>query len=507
MGFLNMKNICRNTMDKYDLDLSVFERYKHLGSDYPYYFEADPGHFHYTVESALRANPKIERSIDPVGIVEMLSRGNLLGQRTLLKGLRKAPWRAVPDGRGGWDYAEIPKHGRAIIPDGELVRRFREALEREGLIYLNGRKRVGILLSGGMDSRIVAGIVKVLQLRGDFPGEVVGITWGIPGSRDMAYSAEVAKRLGWEQLEFQLNPEQLLENIHVAGEMGAEFAPYHLHALPKVANLKNFDAIIFGNYGDGVGRAEYSGVRVEALKPLVGKNLNRYGLVLDSVLEAARTRIHEDAYGHRINIQRDLEYQYREIEYQMNCIRRRSQAVASCVGKHIPIFQMFTSPDVFGLVWGLDPSVRDDRIYKGLLEVLPGKLGEIPWARTGRVFGMQAGESDTRTKEYHRYGQWLRNDLRKEVLCLVNSDVIRELGVFNEASLDAMIQIWPKAKTVTTNHIDENIGWLASLSVFINRYGIGSKESGKRNLADVRNTLLGSFRGWTYLSMRNRYRH
>lgn len=488
------------------LPTHYFAQYDHLGSLYPYFYDTEPGKLYPDIASAVNAAPSHLRAIDPVGVVELLSRGYMFGRRTLLVGLQKAPWLARPDACGRWEYAEVPRHGRQIIADQDLVREFRLGLEKEALDYLDGKKRVGILLSGGMDSRIIAGVVRGLQLTGQFAGEVVGLTWGVSYCRDVIYATEVAKRYGWELVHFKLNPEQLLENIRIAGEMGAEFAPFHLHALPSVARMSGLDAILGGNYGDSVGRGEYSGTHVESLGPTVASDLNKYGLVLEGVVKASRGHILDDAYGYRQTLNREHEYQYRELEYQMHCIRRRTQAVVNCVGQHIPFYQLFTSPAVFGLVWKLKPAIRDDRIYKGLLKTLPGNLGEIPWARTGRLFGSSKGKGDQLPKEHHRYGYWLRNDLRKDILSLVDSDTIRGLGVFNVAMLDKLLNLWPKANTLTTNMIDVNISWLASLAVFVRSYQVNPIPTTEIELLDRWKTVSGFFKAWTYQVVRGKFR-
>jgi len=483
-----------------------FTRYDHLGSEYPYYWGDDPSNLHVDIASALSAMQIRQKIIDPVGIIEMLSRGYMLGQRTLVKDLQKTPWRARPDGRGGWEYADVPAHGTETMPIEELVREFRKAIEKEAVNCLHGLKRVGVLLSGGMDSRIVAGTLKSLQLSGEYAGDVVGLTWGVRDCRDVVYSEMVARQLGWERIHFELNPEMLRENIEITGKMGAEFAPFHLHALPIIAELKELQLIIGGSYGDSVGRGEYSGTHVESLRSTVSNDLNSYGFVRESIVRGAGDSIEGDAYSYRKYLKREKEYQYREVEYQMHCIRRRTQAVVACIGRKIPFYQMFTAPDVFGLVWKLDPSVRNDRLYAGLLKELPGHLGDIPWARTGRLFGISSGPGDHLPKEHHQYGRWLRNELHDEIVTLVDNDAIRGLGVFNNETLDQMLKLWPRAKTLTSNVLDGSICWLASLSVFVQRYQVKPVESGKVQLMDRWNAFSGLMKAWTYQTVRERFR-
>lgn len=479
--------------------------WNHLGSHYPYYLAGQDG-FYMNINSVLEKIPLEQRRIDPVAIVEILSKNYLLGNRTLISDLQRSPWMGCPNGDGGWKYANIHKHGNAKLSTDDVVTRLKNALRREALQYLTGKKCVGILLSGGLDSRIVAGIVRELQLAGDFSGEVAVLTWGLKDSRDVIYAQNIAKRYSWEYLHFSLDPDVLAENIYVAGKMGAEFSPLHLHALPQIRKLYDIDVILAGSYGDGVGRAEYSGRSVLQLKPTIPRSLNRFGLIRDEIVSVNRASILQDAYGYRKYIQRDAVYQYRELEQEMHYMRRMLQACMTCVAEHIPLFQLFTAPETFALMWGLDPGIRDDRFYKALLSTLPGDIGSLPWARTGLSLGVSKGLPDNSPKLFHKYGLWLRRDLRTMITELVMSNTIRKLNLFNEQALNRLIRLWPKAQTTTTNSIDEIIMWMASLAVFVKHYNIQPIDTVLPSWRDKVSGLTGIARAWVYQTVRGKFR-
>ena len=477
----------------------------HLGSHYPYYVEG-MRHFHMKINSAFGEIPVKQRRIDPVAVVEILSKSYLFGNRTLVSGLRRSPWMARPDRDSEWRYANIPQHGNTKPSADDVVARLKNALRREALEYLSGKTCAGILLSGGMDSRIVAGIVRELQLTGEFTGDVVALTWGLEGCRDVVYAQEIARRYGWGWLHFPLGPDVLAQNIHLVGEMGAEFSPLHLHALPQIRELNGIDVILAGSYGDSVGRAEYSGRRILQLKSTVPRSLNRFGLIRDEIVCASRASILQDAYGYRKYVRRDAAYQYRELEQEMHYMRRMLQACMTHVAERIPLFQLFTAPETFALMWGLDPSIRDDRFYKALLPTLPGGIGSLPWARTGLPLGMSNGLPDNRPKLFHKYGLWLRRDLRTMITELVMSDTIKELNLFNEQALNRLMKFWPKAQTITTNSIDEIIVWMASLAIFAERYNIQPIDTVSPSWRDTVNALSGVARAWLYQTVRGKFR-
>lgn len=471
--------------------------WNHLGSQYPYYWEGQ-NVFHMKIRSALEKIPLEQRIIDSVAIVEISSISHLLDNRTLISGLRRSPWMGCPDGHGGWKYADIPQHGNAKLQTSDVVTRLKNILRCEVLDYLAGKKCVGILLSGGLDSRIVAGIVRELQLAGEFTGVVVALTWGLDSSRDVIYAQEIANRYGWEWLHFPLGPEDLAQNIHIAAELGAEFSPLHLHSLPQISKINGIDVILAGTYGDNVGRGEYSGSRILQLKPTVPVSLNRFGLIKDEIVCASRTSVILDAHNYRRYIKRDSPYQYREIERDIHFMRRKLQSCMTYVAENIPLFQVFTSPEAVALMWGLDPRIRDDRFYKELLPTLPGGIGSLPWARTGLPLGVANGLPDNRPKLFHKYGLWLRHDLRPMITELVMSDAISRLNLFNEQALSRLVKLWPQAQTTTTNSIDEIISWMASLAIFAERNNIQPIDAVSPNWRDTWNGLSGVYEAQLY---------
>jgi asparagine synthase (glutamine-hydrolysing) len=463
-------------------------------------------HFHLDIGSALEGIPIEQRKIDPVGIAEILSSGFLLGNRTLVQGVRRAPWMAALDMQGKWEFAALPQHGKQKLPMGAVVQKLKRALHREALSYVEGKRRVGILLSGGLDSRIVAGIIRELQLAHEFTGDIVALTWGLQESRDVIYAREIAQGYNWAWLHFPLGPEILLENIHIAGRLGAEFSPLHLHALPRVREIEGLDAILAGSYGDSVGRAEFSGRHVLQLKPVVPRVLNYLGLMPHKMVISVRSAVLHDAYEYRQRFPREEAWQYRELEQQMHYMRRKLQACMSYVAERIPLFQLFTSPECVSLMWSLDPSIRDNRYYEVLLPSLPGKVGSIPWARTGRPLGEPKGPTDKAPGLSHKYGVWLRRDLRTMITELAASDTIRELNLFNEQALNRLIRLWPRAQTTSTNRMDDIISWMASLAIFVKRYDIKPINTLSPSWRDGVNALSGVARAWAYQTVRGKLR-
>lgn len=490
------------------------ETYDHAGHFCPYYCYNNINDLHVHIGEALGMFPVGERWIDPVAIVEYLAKTYILADRTMVQNISRTPWMARPRGEG-WDYAGVPEHGFHRMPAAEIARELKMRLLDEVINYLHGKKQIGILLSGGMDSRILAGIVKELQLRGEWNGQVTAFTWGVKGSRDVEYAQKIAGTFSWEWVHLELTPEVLYNNFFIAAEMGAEFAPHHLHAMQKVIDYKEeLDVVLAATYGDSIGRGEFSGTHLIDCQPtLEGRSfylikLRDFWLVSSKVYKDVENKVVEDAYGYKnlLNVD-NQKHNCVEIELMMHYLRRKLMPAMSYIGMHIPLYQIFTHPRVFGFMWSLDPQIRNDEIYSELLKILPGNLSSIPWARTGKTFGSNEGERDSSSKEHHKYGIWLRHDLHDFIESHVLSETILGLNIFNEKLLKNLVRIWPKAKTISTNKIDEILSWLTSLCIFIRKYNIRSPYG--INMQEIKDTLgflCGSITAWLYQEARERLR-
>lgn len=492
-----------------------FKTYNHLGSFYPYYNSGHGFELYTSISNAIENIPSNKRLIDPVAVVEILIKSYILGDRTIVQSISHTPWMAKPNFKGGWEYAMLPLHGYRQMPVNEIAKELKLRLQNEIISYLQVNSRVGILLSGGMDSRILAGVIRELQLKGDWNGQVTAFTWGINNCRDVKYARKIASMFSWDWIHLKLDSEILYNNFFIAAEMGAEFAPFHLHAIPQVVNFKDLDVVLAASYGDSVGRAEYSGTHLLNLKPILRKSLfswinkKDFGIIRNYIFNEIKREMIHDAYGYMQYLGLKGErYIFCEIEQEMHYMRRKLQAPMSYIGMSFPFYQLFTAPETFGFMWSLDPKIRNNSVYIELIKLLPGDLVSIPWTRTGKLFDVKTGNADPVPKEHHQYGLWLRQELHDFIKTRVLSDTILSLGIFNEKSLKKLIKLWPRSRTVSTNAIDEIFGWLATLAIFIEKYKIKNPYNNPEEnvLVDFIHSIYGSLVAWFYQETRERIR-
>lgn len=476
-----------------------------LGGIYPFFDVEDPDYFSLDIKDILEKRKKIGKypELDLTALVSKVEIPYIIGDQTLIKGVKRAPWMSGPNKAGVWERHFLPKHGFAKPDPMEFEPRLRDALLDEAKSYLTGSETVGILLSGGMDSRIVAGIVRQLQLELGTPKRVIGLTWGMSNSRDVHYAQKISRQFSWEFEHFPLNAEILRNNIDLAGLAGAEVAPIHLHALPQLAKTRGIDVFLAGSYGDSVGRAEFSGQHVSKLRSILPKNINKYGFIRSSLVRDALPAIKANAELDSEYDQLEYSTRYHEIQQQKYYLRRMLQCNMTLLATEAKFYQMFTAPEVFGLMWGLDPSLRDNTWYSLLLENLPGDLLSIPWARTGVPFHGDYDTPDDLRSRYHQYGLWLRSDLFELIHDRVKSSELRNLGVFNDRALDHGLKVWRSSKTESNGALDEIMSWLASLHKFVETNNAKVTDDYPMSFRDKLAGEIGYMRAKTYTIGRN----
>ena len=198
-------------------------------------------------------DPGFTPRLDLTGMVQYLSFEHLLGDQTLLEGVRLLPpaslliWReGQPSLRSYWEFqypAQCPYRGKAELIE-EWEHYFRQAIERQ----LRGEDTVGVLLSGGMDSRaVLAGIG-----RRSFP--VHTFTFGILGCDDDRLAREVAAVSGAHHHFFELRPDYLLQVVEEGVRLTDGMKScVHMHVLAPLPQVAQHVRVLFtGSLGDSL---------------------------------------------------------------------------------------------------------------------------------------------------------------------------------------------------------------------------------------------------------------
>ncbi|WFB63286.1 asparagine synthase-related protein [Sphingobacterium sp. WM] len=474
--------------------MKQFNFYNHLGFHNPYYIFEDGQLIIESDFENILSKTREDKVLDFTSLVEVFSTGFCFGDRTLIKGINKTPWMAKPNsGLNNWDFFEVPTHAENHLPKIEIVKTFYSLLEEELLTYITPYKRIGILLTGGMDSRIVACVLNNLKLDGRLEDkQVFAFTWGLENSRDVVYARNIAKLFNWDWTHLMVDETQMIENCNIAIENGCEFTPIHLHAMSQVSLHENIDCVLAGSFGDSVGRAEFSGRNVQELKSLEGKIGNIGGLLRDDFLGLALDDIKSDLkHYHELFPQKFL-YQQFEQDQQLHYMRRMLNSCMNIINKKVPLFQMFSSPLVFGFMWSLDPKIRDNSIYFELLKNYGPELLEIPWARTGIKYNSLEGNPDNYLKKHHDYGKMIRTNFLEYVEDSIESNINLADKIFDVKTCRSLINNLRNYPINGGIVFEDRVLYIGQVLNFLNKYNVEVK------LPKVKSSLLKNLKDDLY---------
>jgi len=447
----------------------LFKNYNHLGFFNPFYYFNNQNLINATSDfkKILNEFPYTVR-FDKMAIAEVLSNRFILGDRTIIEEISRSPWLAKPNqGNTGWEYYNLKKHQENKQTEEIVANNLFILLCDEIKNYIGNKKTVGILLSGGMDSRIVAGCLDYLIKNKEIEiKHVTAYNWGNPNSRDVVYAKKIAERLGWNYMHYTVSSDDLWENFKIAGVRGAEYSGIHLHAIPQIKKYISEEVLLVGSYGDSIGRGEYEGVKVAKLEKIKSR-LNNFGSFLNTrCYNQIKKQWERDIEIYHNLFPQDKNYQQFELDFQLHYMRRMLNPCMEILNEVVPTYQIFTSPEVFEYMWSLHPEVRTDKVYAFIMQLFTTKLNDIPWARTGVVY-LGHGKPDNYTKKHHDYYESIQNDLMTRIEEQVFADRIGQLGVFNMASIKKTIQLIKLFKGNKNNDYLERLTWFVSLDYFI----------------------------------------
>lgn len=421
----------------------------------------------WTTSYAEVINKSKNLTIDITAIIAELSFGQVSHNRTLFQEIKRLPWLSKVNDDGKVVLEEIPKHDFYTGNNDLLASLLFEKLCNEARTVAKFYSKIYILLTGGLDSRIIVGVFKKLYDNGEIKEKPICLTWGLENSRDVVYARDMSNSLNFDWQHIPLNAETVLENVKMCGEyLGLIHSPEMLHSMLWFKNIPKDSIVVAGSFGDSIGRAEFAGLHLLQLT----KNTpsNTYNLIKGSVFERSKPELINDLNDIHSRGGNDT-LNYMQCEYWMQGYRMRNGLchALSVINKYARVYQMFTSPEVYSFMWSLHPSRRDDDIYITLLKNYFPQLARIPWARTNKpILGNYSNK--TLKDHYHDYTKWSQGFLHNEIKNLVDPDWFASKQIFNPASIE-------KLNIKVSNSI-ERVGrlndiwlWLAGFRYYIDK--------------------------------------
>ncbi|MBN2078995.1 MAG: hypothetical protein JW838_08510 [Spirochaetes bacterium] len=414
-----------------------------------------------TADEIILALPEKQRVFDTASYVGLLQFNYMLGHRTLVKGISKIPWRAVLHGDGVVTRLPPIPHGTVRMSPVEASKKLRQCLEEEIYEACKDASEIYILLSGGLDSRIVAGILKKLEPQ--IKKNIHVATWGIEKSRDVVYARRIAEWYGWEFHYLPYDVELVWRNIERGAILGGcETTGMHYHANEWFSRTNKNDLVIAATYGDFIGRGIYNKTHISTHDFL--KVRNTWRLIHPSIISRLIPIAQAD-----IQTAHDLEKSNDrltliELENLENFVRRLLGHTKDDIRLYCRLFQAFTSTKLVSLMWSLAMDCRTDDVYFNLIKDLDSRLFTLPWANTGCGLDGTPEPDETLTLEFHDIGAWMRSYLKERLNELYFSRGLDELMVFSNPSKNFMWNKWVK-EPLHSSGLSENIVKVAALEI------------------------------------------
>jgi asparagine synthase (glutamine-hydrolysing) len=211
---------------------------------YPLYYAHYDGKLIFAPKAkGILCDPHFRKELDLTALAEYMRFQQLLGEKTFFEGISVLPHAslvhyAVQGNRltvdSYWDFSDIPAQPVTVSFEDaveETGRLLRQAVNR----LASRPYRIGVYLSGGLDSRTILGLID----REHFP--VTSITYGQNKCRDVVYGEKIARSVGSDHHWFEFkNGEWVKEHADFHLELTEGFHSWiHAHGISTLTKARS----------------------------------------------------------------------------------------------------------------------------------------------------------------------------------------------------------------------------------------------------------------------------
>lgn len=342
---------------------------------YWYYSE---GQFSWASEvKGILALDNIDKIIDPTSFNCFMDLGYLLGEHTWFEKIKLIKPATILSfdllkqeihQHHYWTWAEIkPSSLNFDEAVDELGKRFIKAVERR----FNPNEKIGISLSGGLDSRAI--FAAVHHLYPEYTG--YAYTFGIPNCDDITIAKRVAKLTNWNYKEYHFdNTNWFKPRLEKIWNTDGMQDMMHMHGGEFLNDIANNIDVNLNGYGGGLLTGEW--INKDLLNSRITNNdllkiFNKYAVIKSS----------EESF-----------YCIDHIEPYIYMNRNRRCTNMGTVNSLIAIEQRKPILDnhVVELLMSLPDEYRlNNKLYSAMLhKFFPIFFKDIPWQKTGKPAGL-----------------------------------------------------------------------------------------------------------------------
>jgi hypothetical protein len=269
-----------------------------------------------------------------------------------------------------WKWSEIKPSGLSFKDAVDaLGYRFIQAVARR----FNPDKKIGISLSGGLDSRAI--FAAVHHLYPDYEG--TAYTFGVPGCDDIKIASQVVALTDWRHRVFYFSDANwFLSRFEKIWNTDGMLDMMHMHGSEFLNKLKgDLQINLNGFLGDAVIGASY----------FKSENFKNYRT------NTSISKIYYDKHSQRINPQDDF-FEIDHIDPFLFMNRGRRFINMGSINSLVQIEQRkpFFDNGVMELLFSLPDEYRlNNRLYSSMLQkFFPDFFKTIPWQKTGKPAGI-----------------------------------------------------------------------------------------------------------------------
>lgn len=442
---------------------------------YNIFYAASSGRLVFAPEvKGVLCDPLLPRRPDMVALAQYIRFQHLLGSRTFFEGIQLIPPASVltcdiatgaSTLREYWSFREIDYQPGISFEDAvaESGRLLRKAIQRQTSDDL----RLGIYLSGGLDSRAIAGMVDGRP--------IATVTYGAPGCRDVVYAEKIARAVGSSHHWFDMSSGDWVREI--AGfhlELTEGFHSWiHAHGLSTLPSARQWMDVNLSGWDGGVVLSypeapEFQHYRAVDQPALFADLFNSYcqKQTWPGVTEAEERMLYCEPTWKEIQGQAfdSLRQEYHEFQHERPEIGAQMMYVRNHCGRlthnfvtfyrsHVEMRLPFFDYDLFDFILSLRASLTADyKLYRALLQRELPKLARIPWDNDeylpttqplihgaqklwikgrNRLSRYLSAVFPTRPTLYADYEEYLRHDLRQWAEDILYDPRTEARGIFD----------------------------------------------------------------------------
>lgn len=441
-----------------------------FGANRHYYFQR-PGALHVGCEVKALAVELDRIEVDPVALASMLTFGYHIGDLTILKEVKCLPsachleYHAADERLTINRYWNYPYGETEPLPgtEAELAEALHAHLLTALKRQLRGVRKILLPISGGLDSRTLAGLLA----QSDFAGEVLAYSYGQLSSRDVRYGRAIARKLGYRHVTIPTPPDFVTRYVEdAAWRFDAEWSAKngwirYAHQQPVLGDIRGY-TLLHGLMGDIVLGSDVFGYQRKAGDdPQPVARLREVFLTCHvsymplSELGKVFAPVVSNKIEARLNAIVDLGLEplkglkpfhallRAEFEHRQ---RRRTAWLVRCVEEDVPAITPFLDRDVVDFATRIPyPLFPGKHLYMRMIRRHLPEMAAIPLSATGLPLSptqLRAGIA-WRIGRLLRPFPTLRNYLAKRRDLLNFEDGLREQTDFFRARLNVLEELSP----------------------------------------------------------------